>query len=202
MLAHLRPTLVLLALATALLGVAFPLAFVGLGQVAFPFQAGGSLIRVSGRPVGSALIGQNFTSARYFHGRPSALTGPDPRDPSRTVPTPYDASQSGASNLGPAAQALHDRVRDAIRAGEGGPAPVPGDAVTSSGSGLDPDISPENAERQVARVAAARHVAVAPIEALVAAHVRGRLLGVLGEPRVNVLELNLDMDAATPEPNG
>ena len=196
MLAHLRPTLVLLALATALLGFAFPLAFVGLGQVSFPFQAGGSLIRVAGKPVGSALIGQNFASARYFHPRPSALTGTDPKDPSKTVPTPYDASESSASNLGPASQALHDRVRDAIRVGDSGPAPVPGDAVTTSGSGLDPDISPANAERQVARIAAARHLAPAQVEGLVEGHTDGRLLGILGQPRVNVLELNIALDAA------
>ncbi len=196
MLAHLRPTLVLLALATALLGFAFPLAFVGLGQVAFPFQAGGSLIRVDGKPVGSQLIGQNFTSARYFHPRPSALTGTDPKDASKTVPTPYDASESSASNLGPASQALHDRVRDAIRAGDSGPAPVPGDAVTTSGSGLDPDISPANAERQIARIAAARHLPPAQVESLVQAHTDGRLLGILGQPRVNVLKLNIALDAA------
>lgn len=196
MLAHLRPTLVLLALATALLGFAFPLAFVGLGQVAFPFQAGGSLIRVDGKPVGSQLIGQNFTSARYFHPRPSALTGTDPKDASKTVPTPYDASESSASNLGPASQALHDRVRDAIRAGDSGPAPVPGDAVTTSGSGLDPDISPANAERQIARIAAARHLPPAQVESLVQAHTDGRLLGILGQPRVNVLALNIALDAA------
>ncbi len=196
MLAHLRPTLVLLVLFTALLGVAAPLLFVGVGQIAFPFQAGGSLIRVAGKPVGSALIGQNFAAPRYFHPRPSALTGTDPKDPSKTVPTPYDASESGASNLGPASQALHDRVRDSIKTGDSGARPVPGDAVTSSGSGLDPDISPANAERQVARVAAARHLPPAQVEGLVASHTDGRLLGILGEPRVNVLELNLALDAA------
>ncbi len=195
MLVHLRPTLVLLALFTALLGFAFPLLFVGVGQIAFPFQANGSLINVAGKPVGSALIGQNFAAPRYFHPRLSTLTGTDPKDPSKTVPTPYDASESGASNLGPAAQALHDRVRDAIKAGDSGAAPVPGDAVTSSGSGLDPDISPANAERQVARVASARHLAPAQVEALVADHTRGRFLGILGEPRLNVLELNLALDA-------
>ena len=196
MLAHLRPTLVLLALATVLLGIAFPLVFVGVGQVAFPFQANGSLLRVDGKPVGSALIGQNFAAPRYFHPRPSALTGTDPKDPSKTVPTPYDASESGASNLGPAAQALHERVREALRAGDSGAAPVPGDAVTSSGSGLDPDISPANAARQVARVAAARHMTAAQVEDLVAGHTEGRFLGILGEPRVNGLDLNLALDAA------
>ena len=195
MLAQLRPTLVLLALATVLLGVAFPLLFVGVGDVVFPFQAHGSIVRVDGKPVGSALIGQNFAAARYFQPRPSALSGTDPKDASKTVPTPYDASESGASNLGPAAQALHDRVRDAIKA-DGGPKPVPADAVTTSGSGLDPDISPANARRQVARVAAARHLPETQVAALVDAHTGGRLLGVLGEPRVNVLELNLALDAA------
>ena len=195
MLAQLRPTLVLLTLATLVLGVAFPLLFVGVGDVVFPFQAHGSIVRVDGKPVGSALIGQNFTAARYFQPRPSSLSGTDPKDPSKTVPTPYDASESGASNLGPAAQSLHDRVRDAIKA-DGGPKPIPGDAVTTSGSGLDPDISPANAHRQVARVAAARHLSASQVDALVDAHTRGRLLGILGEPRVNVLELNLALDAA------
>ncbi len=196
MISHLRPTLVLLLLATVVLGVAFPLLFVGIGQVAFPYQANGSLLHRNGAVVGSALIGQNFTAPRYFHGRPSALTGTDPKDPSKTVPTPYDASESGASNLGPAAQSLHDRVRDQIKAGDSGPAPVPGDSVTSSGSGLDPDISPENAASQVHRVAAARHFADTDVAGLVAQHTAGRFLGFIGAPRVNVLELNLALDAA------
>lgn len=196
MLAHLRPTLVLLALATFVLGVAFPLLFVGVGHVAFPFQAGGSLLRQDGRTIGSALIGQRFTGPEWFHGRPSALTGTDPRDPSKTVATPYDASGSGASNLGPASQALHDRVAAGAKA-YGGTA-IPGDAVTASGSGLDPDISPANAGRQVARVAAARQVDPAAVEALVARHVSGRLFGLLGEPRVNVLALDLALDRAFP----
>jgi potassium-transporting ATPase KdpC subunit len=190
MIAHLRPTLVILALATALTGVALPLLFVGIGEVAFPFQAGGSLIHANGKLVGSALIGQNFTTARYFQPRPSALSGTDPKDPSKTVPTPYDASESGASNLGPAAQSLHDRVRDAVA----GRHDVPGDAVTTSGSGLDPDISPANAETQIHRVATARHLPDAQVADLVAAHTKGRFLGLVGEPRVNVLELNLALD--------
>jgi len=196
MLAFLRPTLVLVAGFTLLLGVAFPLLFVGAGRIAFPFQAGGSLISVDGHVVGSALIGQNFTAPRYFHGRISALTGTDPKDPSKTVPTPYDASESGASNFAPTSQALHDRVKGDVAGA--GPLPVPGDAVTSSGSGLDPDISPENAARQVARVAKARGIPADRVQALVEQEIRGRTLGFLGEPRVNVLALNLALDRAFP----
>ena len=190
MLTFMRPTLALLVGFTIIFGVAFPLLFVGIGQVAFPFQANGSMMVVAGKPVGSALIGQNFTSPTYFHGRVSALTGTDAKG--KTIPTPYDASESGASNLAPTSAALHDRVK-ADAAAYGG-ADIPGDAVTSSGSGLDPDISPENAARQVARVAAARHVSEGQVNTIVAAHTTGRLLGIFGEPRVNVLELNLALD--------
>ncbi len=190
MLTFLRPTLTLLIGFTLILGVAFPLLFVGIGQVAFPFQANGSMIAAGGKPVGSALIGQNFTRPIYFHGRVSALTGTDAKG--RTVPTPYDASESAASNLGPTSASLHDRVK-ADAAIYGG-ADIPADAVTSSGSGLDPDISPENAVRQAARVVAARHVPADQVNALIAANTTGRLLGIFGEPRVNVLRLNLALD--------
>ena len=145
---------------TLLTGLAIPLGFVGVGQVAFPFQAGGSLISRNGHPVGSALIGQNFTSDKYFHARPSALMGTDPKDSSKQVPTPYDASESGASNLAPASKALSDRVAGDVA--QAGAKDVPGDMVTTSASGLDPDISPESAMLQVARVAPARGLSPDP----------------------------------------
>lgn len=191
---HLRPALVLIALFTLLTGLALPLGFVGVGSAAFPRQAGGSLVERDGRVVGSALIGQAFASDRYFRGRPSATTDTDPADPSKQVPAPYNAAASLASNLAPTSKALMDRVREA--AGDAGPAPIPADAVTASGSGLDPHVSPETARRQVARVAAARGLPEERVRALVDARTEGRLLGLIGEPRVNVLLLNLDLDAA------
>lgn len=191
---HLRPALVLIALFTLLTGLALPLGFVGVGSAAFPRQAGGSLVERDGRVVGSALIGQAFASDRYFRGRPSATTDADPADSSKQVPAPYNAAASLASNLAPTSKALMDRVREA--AGDAGPAPIPADAVTASGSGLDPHVSPETARRQVARVAAARGLPEERVRALVDARTEGRLLGLIGEPRVNVLLLNLDLDAA------
>ena len=191
---HLRPAIVLIAFFTLLTGFVLPLALTGAAGVVLPFQAGGSILMRDGKPVGSALIGQDFTAARYFHGRPSALTGTDPKDPTKTVPTPYDASESGASNLGPTSKALIDRVRGDIKAS--GLTDVPADMVTTSGSGLDPDISPENAALQVARVAKARGMPAATVAALVAAHTHGRFLGLFGAPSVDVLELNLALDAA------
>jgi K+-transporting ATPase ATPase C chain len=179
---YLRPALVLVAAFTLLLGLAFPLGMVGLGSAAFPMQAGGSLIVRDGRMVGSALIGQNFTGEKYFHPRPSA-----------TTPDPYNADASGASNLAATSKALVDRVRGDVA--NAGPAPVPADAVTTSASGLDPHVSPETAERQVARVAAARGIPEADVRRLVAAHTEGRLVGLIGEPRVNILLLNLALDA-------
>jgi potassium-transporting ATPase KdpC subunit len=190
---HLRPALVLVVLFTILTGIAFPLAFVGGAGAVAPGLAGGSLISRGGHVVGSALVGQNFTSDRYFHGRPSATTDTDPNDSSKTVPAPYNAANSGASNYGATSKALVDRVRGDLKGA--GPAPVPGDAVTASASGLDPDISPENASRQVARVAQARGMSAEAVRAAVAAHTEGRLLGMIGEPRVNVLALNLALDA-------
>jgi K+-transporting ATPase ATPase C chain len=192
---HVRPALVLIALFTVLTGIAFPLAFTGLATTLVPGRANGSLLVRNGQVVGSALIGQAFTSARYFHGRPSATTAPDPKDPSKTVPAPYDASASGASNLGPTSKALIDRVRaDAA----GRPSPIPADAVTTSASGLDPDISPANAQTQVARVAAARSIPEDRVRAAVTAHTQRRVLGIFGEPRVNVLALNLALDGDVP----
>lgn len=194
MISQLRPALVLVALFTILIGLALPLAFVGAAGTVFPHQAGGSLIERNGMTIGSALIGQNFTQDRYFQGRPSATTDTDPGDSSKTVPAPYNAANSTASNAGPTSKALIERVTaDMAKAG---PKPVPGDAVTTSASGLDPDISPENAAGQVARVAAARHLPQAQVAQLVAAHTDGRLFGLIGEPRVNVLQLNLALDAA------
>jgi K+-transporting ATPase ATPase C chain len=193
MLNQFRPAIVMIAFSTALLGLLFPLAFTGAARLALPSQAGGSLILRDGKPIGSALIGQDFAAEKYFHPRPSALSGTDPKDPSKTVPTPYDASESGASNLGPTSKALIDRVQADVKAS--GLASVPGDMATTSASGLDPQISPETAEAQVDRVAKARGLDPARVRALIAENTSGRLLGVFGQPGVNVLRLNLALDA-------
>ncbi|UFN48486.1 potassium-transporting ATPase subunit KdpC [Roseomonas sp. OT10] len=189
----LRPAATVVVGFTLLLGLAVPAAFTGIAGVALPSQAGGSLIERDGRVIGSALIGQTFTEARYFHPRPSATSAADPQDGSKTVDAPYNAAASAASQRGPTSQMLIDTVQE--RMAESGPAPVPADAVTASGSGLDPDISPENAARQVARVAAARAIPVERVRALVAANTVAPALGFLGAPRVNVLSLNLALDA-------
>lgn len=192
MLRHFRASLVMLVLMTVLLGIAYPLAMVGVAGAAFPVQAGGSLIRKDGTVVGSSLIGQSFTGETHFHGRPSATTDTDPADSSKTVAAPHNAANSMGSNLGPTSKALVDRVRDDTdKLGKG----VPVDLVTTSGSGLDPHISPEAAAWQVARIAKARGLPEAEVQALVAQHTEGRLYGLLGEPRVNVLQLNLALDA-------
>ena len=192
MFSHLRPAITMIAAFTLLTGVVLPVAFVEIGAIAMPYQAGGSFIQRDGKVVGSALIGQSFTSDKYFWGRPSALMGTDPKDSTKQVATPYDASESGASNLAPTSKALLDRVKGDV--GKYGNTDVPTDAVTSSGSGLDPDISPENAIRQIARVAKARGVQVEVVQGLVAQHTRGLEIGLLGAARVNVLELNLALD--------
>ncbi|MDV2985422.1 UNVERIFIED_CONTAM: K(+)-transporting ATPase subunit C [Methylobacteriaceae bacterium AG10] len=192
----LRPALVLLVALTAVTGLAYPLAVTGLAGAIFPAEAAGSLIERDGRIVGSALIGQSFTGAGFFHGRPSATTAPDPADAAKTVPAPYNAANSMGSNLGPTSAALAERVRadlDRLKAENPG-RPVPVDLVTTSGSGLDPDLSPEAALFQVPRVAQARNLPEEAVRGLVAAQVRGRTLGLLGEPRVNVLALNLALD--------
>ena len=197
MIRHLRPALVLVVLFTALTGIALPLGFVGAASAVLPGPAGGSLIERDGHVVGSALLGQSFTQERYFQGRPSATTMQDPAhpdDPTKTVPAPYNAANSSASNAGPTAKSLRDRVTADIASA--GAKPVPGDMLTTSASGLDPDISPATAERQVARVAAARHLPPEQVEAVLARHTSGRLLGIIGEPRVNVLAANLALDAA------
>jgi K+-transporting ATPase ATPase C chain len=199
MFSQLRPALVLILLFTVLTGLALPLGFVGVGAVVFPTQAGGSLIVRDGVVRGSTLIGQDFTDPRYVHPRPSATTTADPNDATKTVPAPYAADASTGSNLGPTSAALIARVADGAAAWtkDGGPSPVPVDAVTTSASGLDPDISPANALGQVARVASARGMTDAAVRALVEAHTQRPLLGFIGEPRVNVLALNLALDAAS-----
>jgi K+-transporting ATPase ATPase C chain len=196
--AHLRPAIVLVVLFTILTGLALPLGFVGFAGAVVPSQAAGSLLERGGVVVGSALLGQNFTQDKYFQGRPSATTAQDPEhpdDPTKTIAAPYNADNSGGSNAGPTSKALIERVTaDVAKAGA---KPVPGDMLTTSASGLDPDISPATAERQVARVAAARAMPEAKVEALVAANTSGRIAGIIGEPRVNVLALNMALDAAS-----
>jgi len=199
MLAELRPAFVILLLFSLLTGLVYPLAVTGVGQLVLPRQANGSLIERDGKVVGSALIGQAFTSDRYFHGRPSATQTQDPDhpdDPSKTIDAPYNAANSTGSNLGPTSQKLIDRVKKTVQAetDAGRTTPIPADAATASASGLDPDISPENAYWQVASVAKARGLAEDKVKALVDAHVQGRVLGFIGEPRVNVLLLNLALD--------
>jgi K+-transporting ATPase ATPase C chain len=195
----------MIAIMTAITGLIYPLGMTGLAQLLFPHQANGSLIEKGGKVIGSALIGQNFADAKYFHGRLSAITGsaPDPKDPTKTVTvaTPYDAANSMASNLGPTSQALADRVKaDAAAWGATDADPVPVDLVTTSGSGLDPDITPAAALFQVPAVAKARGLDAARLRRLVEAHVEGRILGILGEPVVNVLQLNLALDALSGQP--
>jgi K+-transporting ATPase ATPase C chain len=196
MLREIRPAIVLVIALTLITGLAYPLAMTGLAQVLFPHQANGSLIVKDGKMLGSTLIGQPFTDDKYFHGRPSATVKPDPNDSSKTVPEPYNAANSAGSNLGPTNKALIDRVREDVEKlkAENPKAPVPIDLVTTTGSGLDPHISPEAAFFQVPRVAKARNLTEERVRQLVAQHVEGRLLGILGEPRVNVLALNIALD--------
>lgn len=193
---EIRPAIVVLVALTLITGLVYPLAMTGIAGAVFPYQSQGSLIERDGKVVGSALIGQEFTSDKYFHGRPSATTAPDPKDPTKTAPAPYNAANSGGSNLGPSNKALIDRVRDDLEKlrNENPSAPVPVDLVTTSGSGLDPEISPEAAYFQVPRVAKARNLAEDRVRQLVSEHVENRFLGLLGEPRVNVLLLNLALD--------
>jgi potassium-transporting ATPase KdpC subunit len=196
MLREIRPAIVVLVLLTVITGLVYPLAVTGIAEVIFPRQAQGSLIERDGHVVGSALIGQEFTSDKYFHGRLSATTAPDPNDSTKTLAAPYNAANSGGSNLAPSNKALIDRAQgdlDRLRK-ENSSMPVPADLVTTSASGLDPDISPEAAYFQVPRVAKARNLTENRVRQLVGEHVEDRFLGLLGEPRVNVLQLNLALD--------
>ena len=196
MVKQIRPAILMIVVMTVLTGLIYPLGMTGLAQLIFPHQANGSLVEKDGKIIGSSLIGQNFTQTKYFHPRPSATTELDPKNPSKTIPVPYAADNSGASNLGPTSQALIDRVKaDAAQLHKENPdTPVPVDLVTTSGSGLDPDITPAAALFQVPRVAAARGLSEAKVRALVERMVHDRTLGILGEKRVNVLELNLALD--------
>ena len=196
MLSHLRPALVLMVIFTLLTGLAYPLAMTGVANLIFPSQATGSMVSKGDTVVGSSLIGQNFTKPEYFHGRPSATTDTDPNDSTKQIPAPYNASNSGGSNLAPTAKALADRVKPDVAAlqAENPGVAVPGDLVTTSASGLDPDISPDAARFQVKRVANARNLPEATVAALVEQHVTGRLFGLIGEPHVNVLALNMALD--------
>ncbi|MBR0944057.1 K(+)-transporting ATPase subunit C [Bradyrhizobium liaoningense] len=199
MLREIRPAIVLLLVLTAITGLAYPLAMTAIAGAIFPSQAQGSLIERDGKVIGSALIGQEFKEDKYFHGRLSATLAPDPNDSTKTVSAPYNAVNSGGSNLGPTSKALADRLKedvDKLKAANPNAA-VPVDLVTTSASGLDPDISPEAAEFQVPRVAKARNLPDAQVKQLVASNTQGRLLGLIGEPRVNVLALNLALDRAT-----
>jgi potassium-transporting ATPase KdpC subunit len=198
MLRQIRPAFVLLVLFSALTGFVYPLAITGVAQAVLPYPANGSLaVDKGGAPIGSLLIGQNFASDRYFHGRPSATQGQDPNDASKTVDAPYNADNSTGSNLGPTSQKLIDRVKADVEAkrAAGWAAPIPADAVTTSASGLDPEISPATALAEARAVAKARGLPEEKVTALIAAHVDGRALGLIGEPRVNVLRLNLALDA-------
>ena len=198
MIREIRPAIVLLVALTAITGLAYPLFITGVAQTIFRSQANGSFIEKNGTVIGSALIGQNFASERYFHGRPSATLGPDPNDATKTTGVPYNAVNSMGSNLGPTSKALVDRMTADVAKlkAENPSAAVPADLVTTSGSGLDPDISPEAAFFQVPRVAKARNIAEDRLRQLVADNTQGRFLGLVGEPHVNLLALNMALDGA------
>jgi potassium-transporting ATPase KdpC subunit len=198
MLKEIRPAIVFVVALTAVTGLLYPFVMTGVAGMIFPYQAQGSLIERDGNVIGSTLIGQEFTSDRYFHGRPSATVAPDPNDSSKTVPAPYNAANSGGSNLGPTNKALVERVQgDVDKLKQENPsAPVPIDLVTTTASGLDPDISPAAALFQVPRVAKARNMPEDRVRQLVNERIEGRTLGFLGEPRVNVLALNMALDHA------
>ncbi len=197
MLKQIRPAILMIVVLTVITGLAYPLGMTGIAQVLFPHQANGSLIEKDGKLIGSTLIGQNFSSDKYFHGRLSATSEPDPKDPTKTIAVPYAADNSTGSNLGPTSKALIQRVQaDTARLQKENPlVPVPVDLVTTSASGLDPDITPAAAYFQVPRVAKARNLSENVLKALVTEHIEGRLFGVIGEPHVNVLQLNLALDA-------
>ena len=196
MLKEIRPAIVFIVALTVITGLIYPLVMTGIAGTIFPRQAQGSLIEKDGKVIGSALIGQVFADDKYFHGRPSATNTPDPKDPTKTVDAPYNAANSMGSNLGPTNKALIDRVKgdvDKLKE-ENSASPVPIDLVTTSASGLDPHISPAGALFQVPRVAKARNMPEDRVRQLVNDNVEGRFLGLLGEPRVNVLALNLALD--------
>jgi K+-transporting ATPase ATPase C chain len=199
MLREIRPAIVLILAFTLITGVAYPFVITAIAQLAFPYQALGSLVARDGKIAGSALIGQEFTTDRYFHGRPSATVAPDPNDPTKTIPAPYNAANSGGSNLGPTSKALVERVQADVEKlkKDNAAASVPTDLVTTSGSGLDPHITPAAALFQVPRVAKARNMPEERLRELVQQHTEPRFLGVLGEPRINVLALNLALDRTT-----
>ncbi|BAT58461.1 potassium-transporting ATPase C chain [Variibacter gotjawalensis] len=192
----LRPAITLTVTLTLLTGLAYPLAITGIAQGALPYQANGSLTVRDGKTIGSELIGQSFSGDRYFHGRPSATTTADLNDASKTVDAPYNAASSSGSNLAPTSKALVDSIRE--RAAAYGNGPAPADIVTASGSGLDPHISPAAAAAQAERVAKARGLAVERVRALIEQNALGRTFGIIGAQRVNVLALNLALDAARP----
>jgi len=196
MISQIRPAILMIVVMTVITGLIYPLGMTGIAQLVFPRQANGSLVEKDGKVIGSALIGQNFESEKYFHGRPSATSDTDPNDATKTISAPYNAASSSGSNLGPTSQALIDRVKDdAAKLKDENPAPIPVDLVTSSGSGLDPDITPAAAAFQAQRVAKARNLPLERVQALVESYTEGRTLGILGEKRVNVLKLNLALDA-------
>jgi K+-transporting ATPase ATPase C chain len=197
MLKEIRPAIVMIVLFTIVTGLAYPLAMTGLAQLLFPRQANGSLIVKDGKVLGSELIGQNFTDAHYFHGRPSATTDTDPNDSTKTVAAPYNAANSSGSNAGPTSKALIERIQGDVEKlkADNPNTPVPVDLVTTSASGLDPDITPAAAYFQVPRVAKARGLPEAKVHDLVTQNIQHRFLGVLGERRVNVLQLNMALDA-------
>jgi potassium-transporting ATPase KdpC subunit len=196
---ELRPAVIMTVAFTILTGLIYPLVMTGIAQAVFPSQANGSLMERDGKVVGSALIGQVFADDKYFHGRPSATTDTDPNDATKTVPAPYNAQSSSGSNLGPTSKSLIDRVKEDVEKLKGeNTKPIPVDLVTTSASGLDPEITPAAAAFQIPRVAKGRNMAESTLLDLVAEHTRGRTLGVLGEPRVNVLELNVALDRASP----
>jgi K+-transporting ATPase ATPase C chain len=197
MLNQIRPAILMIVALTAITGLAYPLAITGIAETVFPHQANGSLIERDGKVIGSSLIGQNFAGAGYFHGRLSATSGTDPKDPTKTIALPYNAANSAGANYGPTAKPLIDRVKGDAKAlaAENPSVPVPVDLVTASASGLDPDVTPAGALFQVPRVAKARHLSEDQVRQLVTQHITGRLFGLIGEPHVNVLNLNLALDA-------
>jgi K+-transporting ATPase ATPase C chain len=198
MLKQIRPAIMMIIGLTIITGLAYPLGMTGIAQILFPRQANGGLIEANGKIIGSELIGQNFADARYFHGRPSATTDVDPNDATKSIPAPYNASNSGGSNAGPTSKVLITRVAEDVKKlqAENPGAPVPVDLVTTSASGLDPDITPAAAYFQVPRVARVRHLSEDRVRQIVDKNIQPRFLGVIGEPHVNVLKLNLSLDAA------